>query len=63
MPSYYDEDQFDHQVLDFRDLFAPLLNSLGLGFRRCDRVTTDLAVDQKEVWAEDCSLEPQDEAG
>lgn len=62
MPSYYDEDQFDHQVLDFGGLFAPLLNSLGVGLRRADRVTPDLTVDQKEVWAEDCSLEPRDGA-
>ena len=63
MPSYYDEDQFDHQVLDFRDLFVPLLNSLGMGLRRGDRVTTDLNVDQQEAWAADCNLEPQDKAG
>ena len=62
MPSYYDEDQFDHQVLDFRDLFAPLLNSLGVGLKRGSRVTTDLTVDQKEVWAEDCGLDPRDGA-
>lgn len=62
MPSYYDEDQFDHQVLDFGGLFASLLNTLGAGMRRGDRIATDSTMDQKEVWAEDCGLDPRDGA-
>ena len=63
MPHYYDENPFDHQVLDFGDLFPWLLNSLGIGLSREDRLTTDLTMDQKEVWTEDLSLEPHDKAG